>query len=120
MLARRKPLEAEAQEFHIGMKHILIAQCKGGHPVVVFDNMEALLASPNYHKIKKNGTDFTMGLLVNNKPVAIAPGDYVIDGEVWTKKDFDKEWEVFKKPGPGRKPGFSPKKKNFTKVTSGS
>jgi hypothetical protein len=106
MLCKRKPLEAEAIEFHEGMEDGIMAVCGGRHKVRCFDSEQHMETSG----IDVKRWDF-MILNAANQPVAVSKGDYLIDGVVWKKKDFDKEWEVFKRPGPGRKPGFSPKKK---------
>jgi len=109
MLCRRKPLEAEATEFAEGMHDGIVAECDGRHKVRTFDSEQHMETMQDLHRFKVISWSW-MILDGDNKPVRVRKGDYLIDGVVWKKKDFDKEWEVFKKPGPGRKPGYSPKK----------
>jgi len=109
MLARRKPIEAEATEYAPGMHDGILAQCTGRHTERVFDSEQHMEEQQDVAGFEVRSWTW-MILDANNKPVPVEKGDYLIDGVVWKKKDFDKEWEVFKKPGPGRKPGYSPKK----------
>ncbi len=95
MKLSHKPTKAEGKRYEPGMEDGILAYCSGKHAKRFFDSVNAMRESPDFSKVKES----TTCILVENHPVPVADGDWVINGQVVTEKEFAKNWEEVKGPG---------------------
>ena len=89
MRLRHKPIEVEGDKYVPGMEDGVLAYCIGAHKQIFFDSLKAMRDSPHFGKVKTH----VPAKLVGNVPIPIDDGDWIIEGQVVTAKEFDKNWE---------------------------
>ncbi len=95
MKLTHKPTVVNGKRYELGMEDGILAYCTGKHPKRFFDDMRSMRESPDFAKVK----DHTNAILVNNQPVPIEEGDWIIEGDVVTAKEFAKNWQEARGPG---------------------
>jgi len=95
MKLTHKPTVANGKRYEPGMESGILGYCSGKHAKIFFDDLRAMRESPHFTKVK----DHVTCLLVGNQPVPIEEGDWIVEGEVVTAKEFAKNWQEARGPG---------------------
>ena len=94
MKVERKRVEAEGERFKRGEGDGILAFCSGSYKEIYFKTESLMNASPHRAKVMS----FSECVLIDNKPIPIKEGDWIIDGQVWNETDFHRNWIIKRAP----------------------